>query len=348
MAFNNVGTFTLDKALSPSGNMGKGAMFAMDDAGIASGQAFLVSELEKRDMKVREPLTAFTYARDLPIRTGGGWAEFVSAMQVGYGITGGSGEGIVAAAGANGLPMIQANFSKGLFKAHMIAAGTRVMWLDMQRGNMTGRNIDTLLRDGLRRTYDKHMDENAYVGFESYGTTGLVNNPDATVTDAASNGATTGPSTKWKDKTPDQILADINTAILLAWEQAGWDLDAIPNHIILPYEQYNYLATTRVSDLAEKTILTFLMENNVAAQNGSDLFIGATTWCKGAAADGTSDRMVVYCNKERFIAMDELVPLTRALTTPNAQYFCYDTAYAGNVSEVEVFYNETIVYVDKI
>lgn len=347
MAFKNVGTFTLDKALSPSGNMGNGAVFAMDADGIASGQAFLTSELEKRDMMVREPLTSFTYARDLPIRTGGGWAEFVSAMQVGYGITGGSGEGVVAAAGANGLPMIQASFNKGLFKAHMIAAGTRIMWLDMQRGNMTGRNMDTLLRDGLRRTYDKHMDENAYVGFESYGTTGLVNNPDATVTDAASNGQTS-PSTKWKDKTPDQILADVNTAILTAWEQAGWDLDAIPNHIILPYEQYNYLATTRVSDLAEKTILTFLMENNVAAQNGSDLFIGATAWCKGAAADGSSDRMVVYCNKERFIAMDELVPLTRALTTPNAQYFCYDTAYAGNVSEVEVFYNETIVYVDKI
>lgn len=347
MAFKNVGTFTLDKALSPSGNMGNGAVFAMDADGIASGQAFLTSELEKRDMMVREPLTSFTYARDLPIRTGGGWAEFVSAMQVGYGITGGSGEGIVAAAGANGLPMIQASFNKGLFKAHMIAAGTRIMWLDMQRGNMTGRNMDTLLRDGLRRTYDKHMDENAYVGFESYGTTGLVNNPDATVTDAASNGQTS-PSTKWKDKTPDQILADVNTAILTAWEHAGWDLDAIPNHIILPYEQYNYLATTRVSDLAEKTILTFLMENNVAAQNGSDLFIGATAWCKGAAADGSSDRMVVYCNKERFIAMDELVPLTRALTTPNAQYFCYDTAYAGNVSEVEVFYSETIVYVDKI
>ena len=46
--------------------------------------------------------------------------------------------------------------------------------------------------------------------------------------------------------------------------------------------------------------------------------------------------------------MDELVPLTRAMTSPNTQYFCYDTAYAGNVSEVEVFYGETIVYVDKI
>lgn len=318
----------------------------MDAAGIASGQAFLTSELEKRDMMVRTPLTSFTYTRDLPIRVGGGWAEFVSAMQVGYGITGGSGDGIMTAAAANGIPMVQADFSKGLFKAHMIAAGTRVQWIDMQRGNMTGRNLDSLLRDGLRMTYDKHMDENAYVGFAAYDTTGLLNNPDALVTDAAATGSSSG--TTFKSKTPDQILQDVNDAILTAWEQAEWDLDAVPNHILMPYEQYNYLATTRVSELAEKTILTFLLENNVAKQNGSDLFIGATAWCKGAAADGSDDRMVVYCNKERYIAMDELVPLTRAMTSPNTQYFCYDTAYAGNVSEVEVFYDQTIVYVDGI
>lgn len=348
MAFKNIGTkdLGLSSLPNPRGAASNPATMTMDASGIASGQAFLTSELEKRDMMVRTPLTAFTYTRDIPIRVGGGWAEYVSAMQVGYGITGGSGEGIVASAGANGIPMVQADFSKGTFKAHMIAAGTRVMWLDMQRGNMTGRNMDSLLRDGLRMTYDKHMDANTYVGFADYGTTGLVNNADALVTDAAATGTSSG--TAFTSKTPDQILSDINTAILTAWEQAGYDLDAVPNHIIMPYEQYNYLATTRVSDLADKTILTFLLENNVAKQNGSDLFIGATNWCKGAAADSSSDRMVVYCNKERFIVMDELVPLTRAMTSPNTANFCYDTAYAGNVSEVEVFYSQTIVYVDKI
>lgn len=341
--FQNVGTFDLGRNAS-----GPVQFFVMDAAGIASGQAFLTSELEKRDTMVRTPLTSFTYTRDIPIRVGGGWAEFISAMQVGYGITGGSGENLGTAGTANGVPMVQADFSKGLFKTHMIAAGTRVQWIDMQRGNMTGRNLDSLLRDGLRMTYDKHMEENTYVGFASYGTTGLLNNPDVTVTDAASNGASTGASTKFKDKTPDQILADINDAILTAWEQAEYDRDAIPNHIIMPYEQYNYLATTRVSELAEKTILTFLLDNNVAKQNGSDLFIGASSWCKGAGADGSDDRMVVYCNKERFIAMDELHPLTRAMTSPNTAYFCYDTTYAGNVSEVELFYSQTMVYVDGI
>ena len=330
--FQNMGTFDLNTM------QGGAKPFAMDAAGIASGQAFLTSELEKRDMLVRTPLTSFTYTRDIPIRVGGGWAEYVSAMNVGYGITGGSGDNLIQAASVDGIPLIQANFGKDLWKTHVISAGTRIFWVDMQRGNMTGRNIDTLLRDGLRMSYDKHMDENTYVGFVGYGTTGLVNNPDVTITSATGN---------WTSLTPDQILADVNNAILAAWAAAGYDLDAIPNHIILPYEQFNYIATTRIGQLAEKTILTFLLENNVAKQNGSDLYIGATAWCKGAGT-GNVDRMVVYCNKERFVAMDELVPLTRAMTTPNAERFSYDTAYAGNVSEVEVFYNQTIIYVDGI
>lgn len=330
--FQNVGTFDLNTM------QGGVKPFAMDAAGIASGQAFLTSELEKRDMLVRTPLTSFTYTRDLPIRVGGGWAEYVSAMNVGYGITGGSGDNLVQASAVDGIPLVQANFGKDLWKTHVISAGTRVFWVDMMRGNMTGRNIDTLLRDGLRMTYDKHMDENAYVGFATYGTTGLVNNANVTINSATGN---------FTALTPDQILADINDAILDAWAAAGYDLDAVPNHIIMPYEQYNYLATTRIGQLAEKTILTFLLENNVAKQNGADLFIGATSWCKGAGT-GNVDRMVVYCNKERFIAMDELVPLTRAMTTPNAERFSYDTAYAGNVSEVEVFYTEPIRYVDGI
>ena len=340
MAFKNMGTFDLGTV----GGNGVNKACAMDAAGIASGQAFLVSELEKRDTLVRTPLTSYTYTRDIPIRVGGGWAEFVSAMGVGYGVTGGSGDGIVASGSADGIPMVQADFGKDLWKTHMISVGTRVFWIDQMRGNMTGRNMDTLLRDGVRMTYDKHMDENVYVGFAAYGSTGLLNNADVTVTNAATGA---GGSATWATKTPDEILKDVNDAILAVWAASEYDLDAIPNHIVLPYEQYNYIATTKVSQLAEKTILTFLLENNVAKVNGGDLFIGATAWADGAGVGG-ADRMIVYCNKERYVAVDELVPLTRAMTTANAERFSYDTAYAGNVSEVETFYPMTMIYVDGI
>lgn len=321
-----------------------GTMPVMDAAGIASGGAFLASELEKRDPLIRKPLTSITYPRDIPIETGGGWVDYVSAMSVAYGLTGGSGSGAVQAGGSNGLPVVQANVDKGLFKAHVFAVTLRVMFQDMQRANFIGRSIDQMLTDGVRMSYDKHNDQNVYMGLTEYGTTGLLNNPDVTETTVADGGKGNG---NWITKTPAEILNDVNTAITQTWAQAEYDLDALPNHILLPYEQYTHILNTPVSDLAAKSIYDYIMENNVASKNGGNLFIGATRWCKGAGA-GDTDRMVVYCNHKRFVKLDELVPLNRVMSSPNVENVCYDTAYMANVSEVQVFYPQTMMYWDNI
>lgn len=346
MRYESMGTFDGGMvASSPVGAASPQRLQSMDAAAIANGGAFLQSELEKRDNTIRQPLTSFTYGRDIPMRVGGGWAEFVSAMNVEYGVTGGSGDGLVHAGGANGIPMVQANFDKGLFKTHIFSIGMRVMWVDMQREKLTGRSLESILRDGIRMAYDKHMDVNVYAGIKKYGSTGLLNNPDVVASNAAATGAS--GSSRFADKTPDQILKDINDAILAVWESAEYDRDAVPNHIIMPYEQVNYLATTKVTELAEKTILQFLADNNVAKANGSDLYIGGCSWCKGAGAGGT-DRMMVYINKERFVAADELAPLSRIMTQANTENVCYDTAYMANISEAQLYYENIMRYVDGI
>ena len=235
MHFQNIGTYNAgiigggSKMTLPGGGMP--GMPTMDAAGIASGGAFLVSELEKRDPLIRKPLTSVTYPRDIPIQTGGGWVDYVSAMNVASGITGGSGDGAVHAGGANSLPIVQVNLDKGVFKAHIFAAALRVMFVDMQKAGFIGRPLDQLLQEGMRLAYDKHMDQSVYTGLETYGTTGLLNNPDATETTVAGNGS---GSTKWADKTPRQILNDVNAGISAVWEAAEYDPSALPNHILLP------------------------------------------------------------------------------------------------------------------
>lgn len=345
MSFQNVGTYNAG-AFTTKGTMPGGGAPAMtlDEAGVASGGAFLVSELEKRDPLIRKPLTSFTYPRDIVIQSGGGWVDYVSAMSVAYGITGGAGASPVTAGGANGIPVVQASVDKGVYKAHVFAAALRVMFQDMQRSNYIGRSLDNLLQDGVRMAYDKHMDENTYVGIEEYGTTGLVNNPDVTETTAANGAATTAT---WATKTPQEILKDVNDALTAVWAANEYDETAVPNHILIPYEQYNYILTTMVTDLATETIYDFLMKNNVAAKNGGSLFIGATRWCKGVGT-GSKDRMVVYVNHERFVKEDELVPMSRIMSAPNVANVCYDTAYMANVSEVQLFYPTSMLYVDGI
>ena len=189
------------------------------------------------------------------------------------------------------------------------------------------------------------MDENVYRGFDAYGTTGLLNDPEAVESTVAAVG--TDGSTKWADKTKEQILADINAAITAAWAAAEYDESAMPNHILLPYEQYGHILTTMVTDLAAESILDYLLKNNVASKNGGSLFIGATRWCKGAGTGGT-DRMAVYVNHERFLKMDELVPLGRVMSGPNVANVCYDTAYMANISQVQLLYPQTMTYWDGV
>lgn len=342
--FQNVGTFDAGVVKFTGSAPAMGAVPTMDAAGIASGGAFLVSELEKRDPVIRKPLTSFTYPRDIVMQTGGGWVDYSSAMSVAYGITGGAGGSVVQAGGSNGVPVVQASVDKGIYKAHVFALALRVMFQDMQRANFIGRSLDQLLQEGVRMTFDKHQDQNIYTGLSEYGTTGLINNPDAIESVVADGASGNG---NWLTKTPAEILKDVNTALTTTWEQAGYDMAAIPNHILLPYEEYTYIVNTMVSDLAAKSIYDYIMENNIAAKNGSDLFIGATQWCKGAGAGGT-DRMVVYVNHERYVKAEELVPLSRIMSAPNVTNVCYDTAYMANISETEVLYPQTITYWDQI
>lgn len=348
--FSNVGTFDAGVVKFGGAAPAVGAVPTMDAAGIASGGAFLVSELEKRDPMIRKPLTSFTYPRDIVIQSGGGWVDYVSAMSVAYGLTGGSGSSPVQAGGANGIPTVQASVDKGVYKAHVFAVALRVMFQDMQRANFIGRSIDQLLQDGVRMAFDKHQDENVYVGLSEYDTTGLINNPDATETTVAAGAS---GKTNWADKTPNEILDDVNNALTATWAQANYDLDAIPNHILIPYEEYTYIMNTPFTLVADgaqvafSSIYEYIKKHNITNANGGDLYIGATVWCKGAGTSNT-DRMVVYVNHERFVKADELVPLSRIMSAPNVTNVCYDTAYMANLSEVQVMYPQTITYWDGI
>ena len=341
--FQNVGTHDAG-VFTPGLNGTGGRPLTMDAAGIASGGAFLISELEKRDPLLRKPLTSVTYPRDININTGGGWVDYVSAMSVAYGITGGSGSGPVSAGGANGLPVVSANVDKGVYRAHVFAAALRVMFVDMQKAGQIGRSLDQMLTDGIRMAYDKHMDRNVYTGLEEYGSTGLLNDPGAAETTVA-NGAK--GSSKWADKTPEEILTDVNAALTANWAAAEYDETALPNHILIPYEQYTDILTRKVTDLATETVLDYLLRNNASVKNGGSLYIGPTRWCKGAGA-GKTDRMAVYVNHERFVNLDELVPLSRVMSGPNVASVCYDTAYMANISQVQVLYPQTVAYYDGI
>lgn len=316
---------------------------ALDAAGIATGMAFLEGELEKRDPKIREPLTSVTWPRDIVAETGGGWVDFTSTMNVDY-ATSGANDGSLVGGATDVITTVQANVNKDIFRVFTWAQAMKIPFVDSQKFQTIGRSIDSILDKGIRLNYNKSIDQLVYQGFKNVGITGLVND-DNVVSSLAPNGASS--DTLWSSKTVDEILWDINKALVEAWAASEYDESAIANHILLPPAKYAYIQSTRIGTSGDESILSYILKNNLAANQGKSLTIVPCRWCTGAGTGG-KDRMVVYVNDKDFLYFDLPVPLTRAMTQPVALQFAYVTIYAAQMGQIKWMYYQPARYVDGI
>jgi hypothetical protein len=122
------------------------------------------------------------------------------------------------------------------------------------------------------------------------GWTGLINDPTVPTAMAAATG--TGATTTWSTKTPDQILADMNTALVGIINATVETEDA--DTILLPTARYLALSTIPRTTQSDTTILRYLEQNNVyTARTGRPLTIRALRVLNTAGASGTA-RMIAY------------------------------------------------------
>lgn len=331
-------------------SVGGYAPMALDSAGMASGQAFLVGELEKRDPRLLEPLTSVTWMRDIVAATGGGYVEFTSNYFVDYATSGANQHGIIGGE-TNNIPIIQANVTKDTYPVFTFANNIKVPFLDQQRMNQIGRSLDQIFDEGLRLNYNKALDQNVYQGFSDFGTTGLVNNPNVTASVAPLNEA--GTSRKWVDKSPTEIMADVNNVLVATWAASQYDITGMANHILIPPADFAYINTTLVSTAGSISILEYLKRNNIATSQGRSLEILPSRWTIDAGVttitgDNPSDRLVAYCNDENRVCFDLPVPLTRAMTQPDVNQLSYLTAYIGLIGVVKFKYYQCAYYLDGI
>lgn len=316
---------------------------ALDAAGIATGMAFLEGELEKRDPKIREPLTSVTWPRDIVAETGGGWVDFTSTMNVDY-ATSGANDGSLVGGATDVITTVQANVNKDIFRVFTWAQAMKIPFVDSQKFQTIGRSIDSILDKGIRLNYNKSIDQLVYQGFKNVGISGIVND-DNIVSSLAPVGAS--GDTLWSTKTVDEILWDINKALVEAWAASEYDESAIANHILLPPAKYAYIQSTRIGTSGDESILSYILKNNLAANQNKTLTIVPCRWCAGAGTAG-KDRMVVYVNDKDFLYFDLPVPLTRAMTQPVALQFAYVTIYAAQMGQVKFMYYQPARYVDGI
>ena len=328
---------------------GSWAPRALTDSAVSSGMAFLVGELEKRDPTLLEPLTSVTWPRDIVAETGGGFVDFTSNYFVDYATSGANQYGIVGGQ-TNVIPILQANITKDVYQVFNWANNIKVPYFDEQKMSQVGRSLDAIFNDGLRLNFDKTLDQNTYLGFSDYGTTGLLNNANV-LTSAAPVGA--GGSTYWADKTAEEILADVDSLIESTWARSQYDLTGMANHVLINPANFALINRRIVSNAGNVSILTYLLENNLAKSQGRDLVIAPSRWCVDAGLPvetGTtaSNRMVAYVNDKNRVSMDLPVPLTRAMTQPDVNQLAYLTAYVAQIGQVKIKYFSAIEYMDGI
>lgn len=327
----------------PIGNsIGGNPGMIMNKKTIDSGMAFLTGELEKRDNTLNEPLTSTTYARDIVINTGGGWVENTSNMFADYAGSGNNTNGLIRGQ-SNNIPVVQANVSKDVFNVYPWSNVLKVNFIDQQKLKGIGRPLDNMLDNGIKLNYHKTLDYITYEGIPEDKVYGLVNNPNITAT-LVSEGKETG-DTEWEHKTADEIMMDINTLLTKTWAQSEYDLSGMANHILIPPEKYTLLATRKVSEAADKTILKYVLENNIATQKGRDLVIDECRWCINAGVS-QKHRMLAYVNAKNRTELDLPVPLTRAMTEMSE--LAYKTYFVANIGQVKFLYLQCAMYGDGI
>jgi hypothetical protein len=318
---------------------------------IDSTGSFLVGELERLDQNLHEPLVAVTWGRDIDLREDVTMADEVSS----YTLSSFAAPGGITPTGknwigkdSNAISGIQLDIGK--VTNPLIPWGTELKWtlLELESASRVGRPIDTQKYAGMKMKYQMDIDEMVYTGDTTFGKHGMFNSTLVTPANAAANG-TGSPNTAWVStsgaltKSPDNILADVNALLTSTWIASGTAM--VPTELRLPPLHFSTLASQKVSDAGNVSIIEFLRNNSLTnASYGRPLNIQPVKWLTGLGGSGTN-RMVAYTkDKERI-----RYPLVPMQHTPVEYRSIYQlTTYYARLGCVELVYPETVGYTDGI
>ncbi|MFT9498029.1 DUF2184 domain-containing protein [Anaerosolibacter sp.] len=151
---------------------------------------------------------------------------------------------------------------------------------DVRAARLAGKPLEQRKASAARRANDQTINKVAYFGEANHGLVGLLNHPNIPEYTLPADG--TGSSTKFKDKTPDQILRDLNAMVSQMIAATGGV--EIPDTLLLPFDVYTDIATRRITD-TNTTVLEFFIKQSPyikevmpipelkAADNGDDVAI---------------------------------------------------------------------------
>lgn len=318
-----------------------------------SALAFYVNQLENLDKRLYLPLSSVSWSRDVKLRAGITMSdESTSFIQSTYAAAGTLSQGNGSASpGVGGslpwispettaIPGVSIDGQKTVLPLRLLAREISYTSVELDRSQLLGNPIDAQKMDAFNNIYQMNTDQMVYIGATEVGATGLLNNASV-VAGSVPNGVSGSPL--WLNKTPDEILDDVNTLLESTWAASAFAV--CPGELRLPPYQYSLICQRKVSSAGNVSILKYLEENSIALKiNGKALNIQPIKWltARGAAA---ADRMMAYTNEESRVRFP-MVPVRRETAYYHGIRFIAPYLWAFGV--MEFVYPETAQYADGI
>ncbi len=314
-----------------------------------SALSYFVNQLDNLDKRLYMPLVSVSWSRDIKLRSGITMSnESTSFIQSQFGGAGSLGNSSGNAGGnmpfispeTTAIPGVSIDGTRTVLPLRLLAREISFTSVELERSQLLGQSIDAQKTNALNELYQMNTDQMVYIGSTQVGATGLLNNASVT-SGSVANGV--GGSPLWINKTPDEILKDVNTLIESAWSAAGFAV--CPSDLLLPPAQFAYISSQKVSSAGNVSILKFLKENSIALEiNGKALNIQPVKWLTGRGS-GSTDRMVAYTNDESRVRFP-MVPIRRE--TAYYQGIRFTAPYLWAFGVMEFVYPETVQYADGI
>lgn len=300
--------------------------------------AYFVNQLDNLDKKLYEPLYNVTWGRDIALRTGITMANestsFIRSNIGSIGTQNAQGKPWISP-NTTTLPGVSVNGERVVLPLRLLGQEISYTSVELERSQLTAQPIDVQKFNAMNILYQMNTDEMIYVGDTGVGAEGLLNSSLVSVGSAATG--------SWATATPDEILADVNEMIEAAWAASGYSV--CPDKVLLPPTKFAYLASQKVSNAGNISILQFLEENSISLRvNGRKVDIQPVKWLTGRGTGG-ADRMVAYTNQEDKVRFP-MVPVRRE--TPYYLGIKFNAPYIWAFGEVEFPYPETVIYRDGI
>lgn len=313
-------------------------MFVNDTKVFDANFTFLQTKLAKLHQKTYEPKVFFTYAQDVPIETGGGFVDFIEYFTVNWaGIMNDTRN--LFGNGGNIIPRVNAGMTQNTAKVYTyeIAYDLRFVELEKMKKAALSKSIEQIYQDGIRAGWDYFCQNVAYLGIN--GDTGLFNSTKVKVT-SITNSATTGSG--FEGYNDDVVVAFINGIFLDVLNDSNMNVNLLPDTILVPTWMMSDLVS-RFSALYSNSLFDFIKEHNLAKAQGGEKFKLTIVGRPDLNTIGTNSkgRVVAYRKEKDYVRMDMPYPIQHYVTLPNVDKAAYTSIFVGQVSQVQLPYNES-------